>query len=568
MKIGILSINMYSKRLNFACPTHTYAFQQFLRSNGIESTVIAYKPIYFDNLDLRHPSDYYAGKCELWEKKKAKGAGDAKLIEEKLESNQKKRDAWKLLYRERETRYDKFQRFIEENYTKTEQCYDADLLEALDPGFDCYICATDVIWKNQPGFGFDPGYFLACSCMDQKWKLAYSASQGSYRADTKENEEEFFRYLDDFDLITVREESLKRYLEEHMERKISHVLDPVLLNPPELYERILVKPKEERYLFLYYATEQADDTVREAVAYARRYHYRIIETTDFSLKHGKVCEYAGVDCEFRYDLGIEEWLGYIRHADIVFTNSFHACCFSILFEKDFYAGFRRNDKIRDLLGTLGLTGRLFAQEEDDRLLTRMNRKLMKRVGSCFPYAVLPDKPIDYAPVRAKLLERRAESAEIILSAIRAAESGTRPVRDHDSLKRAQAYRLFYNSRYTDLPFTWTFDEELGTVSHLDSGVYEYKINDSVANDGKTRLLKNGFVLDGYRFTGWNLRIRIGKTWFWYCGEGADGRLVPKKRYSEETDGPIRLFREGDPLPYFPVNRIRSVVAEACWETET
>ena len=40
MKIGIISINMYSKGLNFACPLHNYAFQQFLLKHGIESTVI------------------------------------------------------------------------------------------------------------------------------------------------------------------------------------------------------------------------------------------------------------------------------------------------------------------------------------------------------------------------------------------------------------------------------------------------------------------------------------------------------------------------------------------------
>ena len=60
MKIGIISINMYSKGLNFACPLHTYAFQQFLLKNQIESTILDYKPVYYDNFNLRHPSDYYA----------------------------------------------------------------------------------------------------------------------------------------------------------------------------------------------------------------------------------------------------------------------------------------------------------------------------------------------------------------------------------------------------------------------------------------------------------------------------------------------------------------------------
>lgn len=45
MNIGIISINMYTKGLNFACPLHTFAFQQFLLRNGIHATVIDYKPV-------------------------------------------------------------------------------------------------------------------------------------------------------------------------------------------------------------------------------------------------------------------------------------------------------------------------------------------------------------------------------------------------------------------------------------------------------------------------------------------------------------------------------------------
>ena len=37
------------------------------------------------------------------------------------------------------------------------------------------------------------------------------------------------------------------------------------------------------------------------------------------------------------DIGVEEWLGYILHADYVVTNSFHGTVFSILFNKDFYS---------------------------------------------------------------------------------------------------------------------------------------------------------------------------------------------------------------------------------------
>ena len=55
MKIGIISINMYSKYLNFACLLHTFAFQQFLLKHGFDSTVINYKPIYFLMMKVLFP---------------------------------------------------------------------------------------------------------------------------------------------------------------------------------------------------------------------------------------------------------------------------------------------------------------------------------------------------------------------------------------------------------------------------------------------------------------------------------------------------------------------------------
>ena len=60
MKIGIISINTHTKALNFACPLHTYAFQQFLSDHGIESTVIDYMPIYNNKeYDPVYPLHFY-----------------------------------------------------------------------------------------------------------------------------------------------------------------------------------------------------------------------------------------------------------------------------------------------------------------------------------------------------------------------------------------------------------------------------------------------------------------------------------------------------------------------------
>ena len=148
MKVGIISINAHTKVLNFASPLHSYAFQQFLQMNGIESVIIDYKPNYYGQFNPRHPYFYYR-KHPVKNKKKQKA------IEHK----------WLKLFLARQKRFDKFQHFIDRYYVTTDKCYNHKLLDTEDLGLDCYICATDVIWKCNKNAGFDRGFFLACDSM-------------------------------------------------------------------------------------------------------------------------------------------------------------------------------------------------------------------------------------------------------------------------------------------------------------------------------------------------------------------------------------------------------------------
>ncbi|MCR4946852.1 MAG: hypothetical protein K5929_07925, partial [Lachnospiraceae bacterium] len=73
MKIALLSINLHTKTLNFASMLHSYVFQQFLKKNDIDSTVIDYYPPYFKGFDVTHPLFWYAEhpskKIRKWKEK-------------------------------------------------------------------------------------------------------------------------------------------------------------------------------------------------------------------------------------------------------------------------------------------------------------------------------------------------------------------------------------------------------------------------------------------------------------------------------------------------------------------
>lgn len=540
MKIGIISINMYSKGLNFACPLHNYAFQQFLMKNGIESTIISYKPIYFNNFNLRHPYDYYVKLCDQFLK-----SGRDKTEPEEWERRTSLRDAWKELYEERERRYDKFQNFIESNYIKTKECYDSDRLEVMDPGFDCYICCTDVIWKKEPNVGFDRGFFLASRAMENKWKISYAASRGVFFSENEEDEQQFLHYVKDIDAISVREESLHDYLKENIDNEVTMVVDPVLLHEKEFYDKILIKPEEEHYIFLYYVMEKAKDTIEQAVKYARANNLKIVEITDRPVKDGRLSEYEDIEKIYNYDMGIEEWLGYIKYADCVFTNSFHACCFSILFEKQFFVGSRNGDKVTHVLEMFGLSDRRVNKDSD--IIT------------------VPMPDIDYNKVRGLLSLERQKSSDFILSAIHRMEKIKRPEKEYDEWKKKIKYNIYYNSgAYLNINADG-YETYEGNLKKLSSGSWEYLSADIMTNDGNSRLRKNEFQRVGATFAGWRLRFKVDNRWFWYL---KDGSFVLKSEYTKGHHPAIRKFKDCDTIPYIPVNQISLVVAEALWEEYT
>ena len=583
MNIGILSINMYTKSLNFACPIHSYAFQQFLLKNGYECKILDYKANYYDNFNSRNPSLYYSEKYEDQLQKTVSTEEERKQREEKLKELKGKRDAYQELYREREIRYDKFQQFIEANYKKTEECWDSDLLEIKDPGFDCYICATDVIWKLQPGNGFDRGYFLGSTAMENKWKIAYAASRGVPKPYTEEEKELFFHYINDISRISVREESLREYICQNSHQNPEVVLDPVFLHRGEFYDRILKKPAEENYVLVYYAEEVPKNAFSQAVAYAKFHKMKIVELNCLPTKGGLIPDQNEVERIYRYDVGPDEWLGYLKYAECVFTNSFHATCFSILFEKKFFVGTRHGDKITNLLEKLGLAQRKIYKGNPVlkaavgkiryNLPGRILRKAAKVMGAegirerlgtveCLKGREFQGRieEIDYASVLEKLEEERQRSQKFILDALQAWPQHSRK-EDYSAFKKALTYPVLYNSRRKSKEISFTYAKE--NVKLLKSGTYEYcPENRPGKNDGNTRLEKNEFQAAGYAFAGWNLRIRIDNRWFWYM---QDQSLWPLGEKKEEGAVKPRLFKEEERIPYLPVNSISSLVAEAVWE---
>lgn len=365
MKIGIISINAHTKVLNFASPLHSYVFQQFLNQHGIDNVIIDYKPCYYGKFDVRHPYDYYL------EHPDSNEAKQARLL-----------DRWKLLYEEREKRFDLIEEFIQKNYVKTSRCFDQNVLDKVDPKCDIYMCVTDVIWKYNPKTGFDRGYFLAGKKMEGKGKIAYAASRGA-KGYTVEQAAYFRELIAPFDYISVREQSLCDYVNQEGKKEAQLVVDPVFLQEKEFYQNLSKKPPHEKYVLIYTVMENARPLVETAVRFAQERNLKVIELSE-DIHNRNYPE--GTSHEVIYGIGIEDWLGYMEHAEYIFTNSFHCCCFSIILQKEFYAGPRSGDKVDWVLELFGLKdrkivpGKPFAQGKIDFEKVEILRKRYKAIS--------------------------------------------------------------------------------------------------------------------------------------------------------------------------------------------
>lgn len=346
MKIGLIGINRYAAFLNFACNLHAYAFQQYLKSQGYDATFLDYKPIHYDGHNLREPAKFAESRYRSIISETASSPAADKARSAAARRWAELAMGYRALTEERKTRYDKFEAFVADNLDFTTEKYDPDLLEVQDPDMDCYICVTDVIWQPMgPTPAFDRGFMLGSKAFEGKPKIAYAPSRGAQPDFKPGIAEEFFEYLEDIDSISVRERDFGQYIEEHTGRSIPTVIDPVLLHDKAFWDRVEVPPKEEKYLLLYYVMERSTDTVTKAVEYAKAHDLTIVELSDRPLPHGKITD-PEVRHIPRYDVSAEEWLGYIAHADAVFTNSFHGCCFSLIFETLFFVGKRDGNKVR------------------------------------------------------------------------------------------------------------------------------------------------------------------------------------------------------------------------------
>lgn len=255
--------------------------------------------------------------------------------------------------RKRKSAYKKYQKLY---LNFSEQTTDWRELSDISKECDCLICGSDQIWNFNITEGVNPAYFLKFANSNQK-KISYAPSVGldtipaHLLNDIKEA-------LQDFKAISTREENTAEQLSNILGRDVMCVLDPTLLFKSSFYDKLysdysLNLPK--KYIFIYSIHVSSLKTLKYfAEKYAQENDTEIVYFNKYDL-HGKLYKKNIFRCDLR------SFVYTIKNADFVISDSFHACVFSILYNKQFavYTGkvSSGNSRMSSLFSQIGIGDR-------------------------------------------------------------------------------------------------------------------------------------------------------------------------------------------------------------------
>ena len=277
----------------------------------------------------------------------------------------------------------------------TEECNSIEQLNHLPKKYDIYVAGSDQIWSRTiPEFlhseiDYTDVYFLKFS-ENCKKRVAFATSVGEATFDDLNRKKEL---LNRFNHISSREEKGATILEKITGQKIPTVLDPTLLLAKEEWFNIVSDKRivEDKYVFLYTlkGIRPGLKWAKNITQFAKRNGLKVICISPFfPIIHPGIHNITNA--------GPLDFLNLIRHAEVVFTDSFHGTAFSLNFEKPVfsYVGKKTNDNRKS--GLLKLLG------ADDRCLASFEE-----------IQEIKDFDMDYCFIGGRLDEKRKESISVL-----------------------------------------------------------------------------------------------------------------------------------------------------------
>ena len=333
-KIGI--ITHYYKSTNYGGVLQAYCLTDFLLNNDYDAEQICYLN---QSLSIKHIIIKTIRKVNL------------------LKSFILYYKYYKLL-KLRETVFDAF---TSDYISHSSDIYNNDSISKMKLAYGTYITGSDQVWHP---LAVSDAYLLNFKRENIR-KISYAASiaQNSINDNIKQR---YHKALLDYKAISVREKDAVNIIQPLTELKVEWVLDPVFLKSKNEWENLAISRNiNNKYIFCYFLGDSISHR-KLAREYAEKKGLKIV-TLPFLTNKYRECDADFGDYRL-YDVSPFEFVGLIKDAEYVFTDSFHAVAFSTILEKEFVV-FERNAKnsmgsrIRSITDLAGVSERYCYNQE-------------------------------------------------------------------------------------------------------------------------------------------------------------------------------------------------------------
>lgn len=236
---------------------------------------------------------------------------------------------------------------LRKNTIKTTKTYHSlDELKNNKPDADIYMTGSDQVWGPIGADDYDPAYFLDFATQKDVC-VSYAASFGK----TTFNDEilrHIQEYLKKYRAISVREKSAVDIIDKMNVGSVTQVLDPTLLHSAAYWETMIHDKIQGDYI-LVYQLHNNPQMMEYAYTLAAEKGLKLV-TMSSTAQH-----LAHKGSRHVFLPSLSEWLGYIKNARFMITDSFHGTAFAINFNTQFVnilpnGTATRNQSILELTG--------------------------------------------------------------------------------------------------------------------------------------------------------------------------------------------------------------------------
>ena len=250
----------------------------------------------------------------------------------------------------------------------SESAYNYDIIDKSLNSYDIFVCGGDQIWNECEGSKNIKVYTLQFVPPEYK-KIAYAPSMAIMEASP-----DFKKIMSDglngLDAVSVREKQSLSVLKPLTDKDIEVVADPVLLLTKDEWKKFAGETDNKGKYILCYLLGDSTEHRKAVKKIAKRLGLPVWTFPHILLNVVRKCDLFFGDIH-DFTSGPREFVGLIKNAQLVITDSFHACVFAMIFKTPFEVFERNkigekgnmNSRIYDFLEEYHLESQLATKKE-------------------------------------------------------------------------------------------------------------------------------------------------------------------------------------------------------------